>query len=291
MKNLPVLVISLGILVSLTGIFSLYLQNKPHLTTQNITLEPLKSSGVTPPEVSATHILIKDLTTGQILYEKDADTPVSPASTTKMMTALVAVRDYGWDKEIIVDKSFKEGSIAGFKPGEKYTVEQLVYTLLLKSANDAAEVLAEAHPGGRAGFVGDMNLLSRELGLSSTQFQNPSGLDEDNHISTATDLTRLGEYLVDLPVFSRIVSTQTASILDSSSGSGKILANSNPLLGKVPGVLGIKTGFTDNSGQSLISLVNRGDRRIIITILGSSDREKDSSELIEWVYQNFTWLL
>jgi len=234
-------------------------------------------------------VLIKDLTTGEILFAKEPDALISPASTTKMMTALVAVSDYGWEKEIIVDNAFKEGSVAGFRPGEKYTVEQLVYTLLLRSANDAAEILASAHPGGRAGFVADMNTKAVELGLSSTNFKNPSGLDEDQHLSTATDLTRLGEHLVSLPGFFRIVSTETASIIDSASGSGKILANSNPLLGKVPGVLGIKTGFTDNAGQALVSLVDRGDRKIIITVLGSIDREADSKELIEWVYSNFTW--
>jgi len=288
-KKLPIFVISLGIFFSFTGLIALYFSAHRSPITTNISVSPLISGNVTPPEVSARHILIKDLTTGEILFTKDADALVSPASTTKMMTALVAVSDYGWEKEIIVGKSFMEGSVAGFKPGEKYTVEQLVYTLLLRSANDAAEILAAAHPKGREGFVADMNIQASKLGLSSTNFKNPSGLDEDQHFSSATDLTRLGEYLVSIPGFFRIVSTQTASIIDLASGSGKLIANSNPLLGKVPGVLGIKTGFTDNAGQSLISLVDRGDRKIIITVLGSTDREKDSQQLIEWVYHNFTW--
>lgn len=277
MKKLPVLVISVGIFLSFTGFASLYFKNRFSPITQNITPIPLKSAGIGVPQISAKHVLIKDLTTGEILYSKDADTPIYPASTTKMMTALVAVSDYGWDQEISI------------KTGEKYTVEQLIYMLLLKSDNNVAETLALAHPQGRSGFVKDMNTKAAELGLSSTSFQNPSGLDEDLHLSTASDLTRLGEYLVKHPKFLKIVSTQTASIIDLASGSGKLLANTNPLLGKVRGVLGIKTGFTDNAGQSLVSLVDRGDRKIIITVLGSLDREKDSAGLIEWVYHNFTW--
>jgi len=288
-RRLPTFIIALGLFFSLTGIFSWWLKVQPHQVLGQSTSVPLKSLGLDPPAVTAQHILIKDLTTGEILYAKSADTPVPPASTTKMMTALVAVQKYGWDREITVDKSFRDGSVAGFRPGEKYTVEQLVYSLLLKSANDAAEILAENHPQGRDGFVADMNAAAKELGLTSTTFQNPSGLDQDNHLSSASDLARLGEYLVKVTGFDRIVATQNATIIDLASRSGMLLSNSNPLLGKIPGVLGIKTGFTDGAGQSLVSLIDRGGRRVIIVVLGSTDREKDSEKLIDWVYKNFTW--
>lgn len=288
-KHLPVLVISLGIFISFTGIFSLYLSRHRPLVLSESVVVPLTSINLPVPDISAKYVLVKDLVNSEILFSKQADVPVPPASTTKMMTALVAVSEYGWDRPITVQNRFTDGSVAGFKPGEQYSVEQLVYSLLVKSANDAAEILASAHPQGRDGFIASMNQTAVKMGLTSTHFANPSGLDEDYHYSSASDITRLGEVLVNLPLFSRIVAAETVSIIDQASHSGRLIQNSNPLLGKVPGVLGIKTGFTDNAGESLITLVDRGGRRIIVTVLGSRNRAEDSRQLIEWAYSNFNW--
>jgi serine-type D-Ala-D-Ala carboxypeptidase (penicillin-binding protein 5/6) len=160
---------------------------------------------------------------------------------------------------------------------------------LVQSANDAAEILAENYPGGRPAFIQAMNTKASALDLRHTHFVNPTGLDETGHYSSAADLVRLAEVLVQDHELSRIVSTENAVLSVSDGGSSYVVSNVNQLLGKVPGVLGIKTGFTDGAGQALVTLVNRDNHPVLITVLGSQDRFTDSQTLIEWVYSNFTW--
>ena len=248
-------------------------------TTQNSL--PILSN---PPSVSAKHILILDMATRYPLYSKSADARIYPASTTKMITALVAEDYFQLDRIITVSQSYPEGQDIGLLPGEKLTVEQLLYALLVQSANDAAEILAENYPGGRQGFVSAMNSRAQSLHLKNTRFLNPTGLDEEGHYSTALDLARIAIELLRDSRLAKIVSTENAVV--STPESPHVLTNVNELLGKVEGVLGVKTGFTDLAGESLITLVDRQDRQVLVSILGSEDRFGDTRRLIDWIYSD-----
>lgn len=236
-----------------------------------------------PPSISALHSLVLDLDSDSLLYSKSADDSVAPASTTKLMTALVALENYPLNKIITIDRSFPEGQNIGLIPGEHLTVEQLLYALLIQSGNDAAEVLAENFPDGRPAFVTAMNQKAAGLLLFHTSFQNPTGLDEAGHVSTAADLARLARYVLKNPFLSRIVASENAVI---SYDQSRVLTNTNELLGRIPGVLGVKTGYTDAAGEALITLVNRDNKKLLFVVLKSTDRFADTETLINWAYQS-----
>jgi serine-type D-Ala-D-Ala carboxypeptidase (penicillin-binding protein 5/6) len=247
------------------------------------------SKNITLPYLTAKNIYIYDATENIPLYEKNADSEVFPASTTKMMTALVALDTFSLDQVLSVSRSYPDGENLGFLPGDKLTLENLLYAMLVQSANDAAEIIADNYPGGRSAFVTAMNTKAAQFGLQHTHFQNPTGLDEVGHYSSAADLVRISRQLLKSSELAKIVSTENAVISDKNTGNQHILANINQLLGKVPGVLGIKTGFTDGAGQALVTLVNRQNHPLLIVVLGSTDRFSDTKNLIDWSYSNFTW--
>jgi D-alanyl-D-alanine carboxypeptidase len=235
-----------------------------------------------PPAISAQHTIVLDLSTEEILFSLNADIPVAPASTTKLMTALVAHAHFPSEVEITVSESFSQGQDIGLVPGERLTSGQLLYALLVQSGNDAAETLASAYPGGRPAFISAMNTTAHQLRLHHTVFKNPTGLDEAGHVSTAADLARLALSVLKVPLLSRIVSSETALI--PATNHPRVLTNTNELLGRVPGVLGMKTGFTDAAGEALVTLVDRAGRRLLIVVLKSTDRFADTEALINWAY-------
>lgn len=242
------------------------------------------SQNLAAPYVSARHAFAIDRASKTVLYQKEADARVLPASTTKMMTALVALETYpSLDQILEVPQAFPIGQNLGFKMGEKLSVEQLLYAMLVQSANDAAEILAANYSTGRIGFIEAMNQKAVQLHLVNTHFANPTGIDEESHYSSAADLARLADVGLRTPEFAKIVTTENAVVSD------KVISNINQLLGKVPGVKGIKTGFTEGAGQALVTLVERSGHEVIIVVLGSDDRFGDSERLIEWVYGNFAW--
>jgi serine-type D-Ala-D-Ala carboxypeptidase (penicillin-binding protein 5/6) len=245
------------------------------------------SKNLPPPAISAKNVFILDTVSQNILFQLNPDEQKYPASTTKMMTALVALGNFPISQTITVTKSYPLGQNAGLKPGEQMTVEQLLYAMLIQSANDAAEILAENFPGGRVAFIQKMNDQAVLMHLTHTHFVNPTGLDEDGHYSSAADLSRLAQVVLNHPLLAKIVSTENAVV--ATNTTPHVLTNVNQLLGKVPGVLGVKTGFTDLAGQTLVTYVNRDQHPVIITILGSTDRFTDTQSLINWVYSNFHW--
>lgn len=242
------------------------------------------------PGMSARQVFVWDKTSKMVLWQKSADERIYPASTTKMMTALVALGGYGLDKQITVTRAYPEGQNIGLAPGDVLTVEQLVYALLVQSANDAAEVLAENYYGGRAGFVEEMNRRAAELHLAGTHFLNPTGLDEDGHYSSAIDLARLADVALGNAEFARVVAVENSVITTEDNRKTYVLANINQLLGRIPGVKGVKSGQTDRAGQSLVTLVDRDNHPVLIVVLGSGDRFADSTALVNWVYANFDWV-
>ena len=172
---------------------------------------------------------------------------------------------------------------------ENITVRDLLYGLLVYSGNDAAEVLANNFPGGRGKFVEKMNEKAKELHAENTYFENPSGLDATGQETTAKDLARIASQGMLNPTFAKIVKTKEYIAHNVSGTIVHKLKNRNELLGKVEGVLGVKTGWTESARENLVTYVNRDDRKIMIALLGSQDRFGESEQLVNWIFNNYEW--
>ena len=250
---------------------------------------PVLSDNTGFPVISAQAALAVDMPSGISLYEKNPDSPLLPASTTKIVTALVALDTYPLDSILKVGNIKIDGQKMWLRFGEEMKVENLLYGLLVFSANDAAEVLAQGYPGGREEFVKAMNEKVEQLSLENTRFYNPSGVDRNGHVTTARDLIRVSEVAMRVPEFAKIVGTKEITV---ASADGKLkhrLTNINLLLGKVPGVLGVKTGWTENARENLVTYIERDGHKVMIALLGSQDRFGETKELIDWMFGNYKW--
>ncbi len=236
-------------------------------------LTPVRAWGVS---TSASAAVLMDADTGQVLYDHNGSRRMLIASTTKIMTALVVLERASPGEEVTVrQEHMTEGSSMYLKPGERVTVEELLYGLLLCSGNDAAAALAD-HCGGTASFVRRMNGLARELGMEDTSFANPSGLDDDGHYSTARDMARLAAYAAGNHTFVRLCSTRSVTI------GGRTMTNHNRLLRAVPGCIGMKTGYTRAAGRTLVSAAERDGRRLVAVTLQDGNDWADHAALYDW---------
>jgi len=251
-----------------------------------------QSDGVKAPYTSAHGVIIQDLTSKTILYSKNPDTVLLPASLTKLMTALVALESWKDLSTVITvqNEDHAIGQTINLVHGEKITVQNILYGLLVHSGNDAALALADNYPGGYTAFVRAMNEKAKELHLDHTVFKNPSGVEQDGHVTTARDLAILAAYALQNPEISRIAQIQSITVTDVSGTIIHKLDTTNQLLGQIEGLKGLKTGFTDNAGQCLISYVERGDKKIIVVVLDSLDRFGDSVSLINWTFDHHQWI-
>lgn len=241
------------------------------------------------PILSAQGAIVVDLTTRSVLYQKDPDKRLLPASTTKITTALVTLDSYNLGDVIKVNKMKVEGQKMGLVAGEDITIDSLLYGLLVYSGNDAAEVLAENYPGGKEKFIEAMNKKALDLGLLNTSFTNPAGFEDPEHFSTARDLVALSEYAMKNREFADIVATKEKDVASVDNRIVHKLVNINKLLGAVPGVLGVKTGWTENARESLVTYIDRDGKKLMIALLGSQDRFGETKELIDWTYMNYEW--
>jgi len=241
------------------------------------------------PILSAQSVMAVDLTSGVTLYEKDPNKALLPASTTKIITALVALDSYEPEQVLKVHQVVVEGQKMGLVTNEKIKFIDLLNGLLIYSANDAAEVLASNHPGGRDLFIALMNKKVKDLGLNNTHFGNPTGLDNGAQYSTTRDLIVVAKYSMENPIFAEIVGTKEKIVKSVDGKYTHRLVNINKLLGSVDGVKGVKTGWTENARENLVVYVERNNRKVMTVVLGSSDRFGETEELIEWIYQNYIW--
>ena len=226
-------------------------------------------------EVSAAAAGLMDADSGRLLYDKNGEKRMLIASTTKLMTALVALEQGGLQQEITVTGGhMAEGSSMYLRPGEKLTLETLLYGLLLSSGNDAALAVTECM-GGAVPFVARMNEKAAELGMENTHFANPNGLDDEAHYSTAEDMAKLAAAAMDDPVLRRVASTRTARI------GGRTLTNHNKLLSRVEGCVGLKTGYTRAAGRTLVSCAERDGVRLVAVTLQDGDDWNDHASLYE----------
>lgn len=251
---------------------------------------PINKSGVYPGlEISATGVVVYDLVSGVTLFGRNTEVSLFPASTTKIMTALVALDHYNLDEIVKVATVANSGAVMGLVPGEEITVENLLYGALVQSGNDAAWALAEHFPGGVPAFVTAMNEKAKNLHLTNSFFTNPVGFDDPNHVMTAIDLTRLAAFALTNKTIAKIVAIPQITISDVTHTRFHPLTNVNTLLGKIPGVAGIKTGWTEEAGENLVTLVERNGHRVVIVVLKSQNRFVDTEMLINWVFATYEW--
>lgn len=251
---------------------------------------PVNRTGVYPgPEITATGVVVVDIDSGIYLFKRNENIVLSPASTTKLLTALVVLDTYALDDVVTIGDMHIDGQSMGLVRGEKITVENLLYGALIYSGNDAAWALADYYPGGEPKFVEAMNAKAKELHLAHSTFTNPVGYDDPNHKMTPLDLAILGEAALNNKTIAKMVGIPEITISDVTHTYFHQLKNVNELLGKVPGVGGIKTGWTEEAGENLITLVERNGHRVITIVLHSQDRFGDTSKLIDWVFGNYQW--
>lgn len=264
--------------------------NQPVEITAAVIAPKPNENPIAPPEISARSAVVLDSKTGTTLFEKDPHLKHLPASTTKMMTALVALESCSIDQVAIIKSVEKSGTQMGLEIGDQITVENLLYGLLMASGNDAAFALANSCSPNYKTFVERMNKKAKELNMNSTNFVNPAGFDNELQYSTALDLARLANAVTANPLISKIVATKSTVVTDTSGTRTYYLENINKLLGAVNGVEGVKTGQTDGALEIVITKTTRNGHTVIISILGSSDRFGESKDLIEWAFANFHWI-
>jgi len=235
------------------------------------------------PQVGARAYLLADEGTGQVLLAHNEHEPLPPASLTKLMTAVVALERASPEAQVQVGEEVEgvEGMKMGLVRGEVLSLGDLLYGLLVASANDAAMAIAVHVAGSVEEFVALMNAKAAELGLTETHFVNPHGLDAEGHYSSAHDLLVLTRYALSNPLLARIVATR------EYNASGHQLLTTNEFLSLYEGADGVKTGTTEKAGQCLIASVTRDGRRIVAVILGSSDRYADAQALFDYYFGQY----
>lgn len=277
-------------------IFGSYTFSRPTVlgvsTSKNLEVLPHLIKSEDFPEISSKSILAVEYNTGKILYEKNKDEKLPPASTTKLMTALVALDLYK-TSEIVTVPSFCTGlntQKAGYIPGETDNVDNLLKTLLIYSSGDAACALAVGKLSYED-FVSLMNTKAISLEMSNTHFTNPIGFDGENsdNYSSASDLNKLAKEVLKYILLKENVRTREITLKSPSTGNMRQIRNTNDLLWNLPGTVGIKTGRTYAAGEVLIYEYRADGKDIIIVVMGSLDRFTDTKRVLEWILQSYRW--
>jgi serine-type D-Ala-D-Ala carboxypeptidase (penicillin-binding protein 5/6) len=238
--------------------------------------------------IPAESILLKDLSSGQILYAFEADRRLSPASLTKIMSALVMLEYGKLDDYVTVSR---EAAAARkmhlrLRAGHIFRLEDLVKAMLITSANDAC-LAAAIHVGGsEEKFVELMNVKARALGLTHTHFSNACGFDSPTHYTTAQDLAALTELALQHPLFRSYVKEERGVLTALNTNRSYLLRTTNRLLGRMPGVEGVKTGFTSKAGRCLIAKVSQDGKELLLVLLHASSRWNTATHLIKYGLRN-----
>mgnify|MGYP003062289259 CR=1 FL=1 len=234
-------------------------------------------------ETSAASAILMDADSGRVLYERNADRKMLIASTTKILTALVAIEEGDLHDSVKVSReaAYTEGSAMYLTEGETLTLETLLYGVLLCSGNDAAVAVAQHVGGSVKGFVALMNEKARELGMEHSSFANPNGLDDEQHYSTARDMAKLARAALENETLMRIASTRSVTI------GGRTMTNHNKLLHYVDGCLGLKTGYTKAAGRTLVSCVERNGQRLVAVTLQDGNDWADHAALYDYGFSTY----
>lgn len=254
------------------------------------TIEVTASNVSELPKTNSRRYIVYDRISKSMIIGKNEDIKSAMASTTKIMTTIVILEKADLNEKVTVSAKAggTGGSRLGLKRGDKASVRDLLYGLMLRSGNDAAVALAEHVGGSVKGFAELMNEKAIELGLTNTHFVTPHGLDDANHYTTALELAKLTDYAMDNETFAKIVGTKSTTIYINNQS--RQINNTNELLGVLNGVVGVKTGFTNNAGRCLVTETKRNNIDIITIVLGADtkkDRTKDSANLIEYTFSKY----
>jgi D-alanyl-D-alanine carboxypeptidase (penicillin-binding protein 5/6) len=244
-----------------------------------------------PPPIDAAAAVLADLDTGRVLFDLNGNERRPIASITKIMTALLVIEETNPTEIVTTSANAASGSGfgisgLGLQPGERIRIQELLYALMLQSANDAAVALAEHVSGSVNGFVQRMNRRARALGMDGTQFASPNGLDDDGY-SSARDLARLTRTAFEARGFASIVATRFHTVR-SLDAEPRMVQNRNALLWLYPGSTGVKTGFTTPAGFCIVAAAERGDRRLVAVILGEPGEPfSDAAALLNYGFEGF----
>ena len=256
----------------------------------------VSADSVSEPSLDSRYAIAIDRESKAVLFGKNENQKVPMASTTKIMTAIVLLENLGVNNSLNLNSKVEVckqagaigGSRLGLKTGDKVSVNDLLYGLMLCSGNDAAIQIAVSVAGSVQEFANLMNNKAKELGLENSHFITPHGLDEQEHYTTAYELALIADYALKNEKLAQVVKTKSYTV--SINGNSKTITNTNELLGYLDGVNGVKTGFTNGAGRCLVTSVERDGFNIITVVLGADTkkfRTKDSINLIEYTYDNY----
>lgn len=255
---------------------------------------PLSLSAAEPslpvtPYVNSAAALLMEWHTGTLIYEHNAFKRMHPASITKMMTALLTLEQGCLEDsvEISWEAASQPGSSMYLKEGDVFTVQDLLYGLMLNSGNDAAWALAEYIGGTAEEFFDMMNQRAREMGAVNTRFSNPHGITDPNHYTTAFDLALIAKTCLKHPYFRHLVATKEKDVIEAEKGVVTSLENTNRLLWLYLGADGVKTGTTESAGQCLVASATRDGMRLLAVVLDSGDRWSDAARLLEYGFGSY----
>jgi len=241
------------------------------------------------PQLSTNFYILIDNETNQILVSENENTRIYPASTTKLVTALTALNIYPLEEVVTISKDYVDGKVMELKSGDKVTIKTLVAGLLIHSANDAAFSLASHYPQGITGFVDQMNLLTQKYGLKNTHFVNFDGLHSPDHYSTVYDLSQIARIAIQNSTLRNYVKIKSMELTDIYGQKVYKVLSTNELLGVLPEVEGLKTGWTPEASGSFIALLNIDGHYLISVVAQSEDRFNDTKILLNWAKENITW--
>lgn len=238
------------------------------------------------PGLSARSAIVMEAATGLVLYERNADARRYPASTTKIMTLILALEQGNLDDIVTISQSAEgvEGSTLWLKAGERIPLRDLLYGMMMHSGNDATVAIAEHISGSVTAFAGQMTKRARELGAKDTSFVNANGLPDDSHYTTARDLALIAAHGYSLPEFEDIVSTKEKSYAWVHD-ENKQLRNENQMLWFYPGGNGVKTGYTEKAGRCLVSGAKQGGIQLVTVVLDSLFMWNDSIALLDYGFE------
>ena len=250
---------------------------------------PTLLTAVPPPDIAAAGAIVIDDASGAVLFERGGHAALPPASLTKIATAILAIEGsdiHRWARSGIDARNLVGSSVMGLREGDCFLVQDLLYGLMLESGNDAAIVLAEHQAGSVGAFVSQMNTLLLRLGLNDSHFSDPHGLGDDEHLASPHDLAMLARYAMRLPGFADIVGTKARTV----EGSRTIqLSNLNRFLDRYEGADGVKTGFTEEAGRTLVASASRDGHRLYAVLLDDDFRFTDAEKLFDWAFANYDW--
>jgi D-alanyl-D-alanine carboxypeptidase (penicillin-binding protein 5/6) len=243
--------------------------------------------GAAAPSLTARAAIAMDAATGEVLYERAADLPLPPASTTKVMTAILALESGRLDEEFTVSRfaAATAPSKINLQPGQRMRLRNLLYAVLLNSANDAAEVVAEGLAGSQEAFAARMTAKAHAIGATTAHFENPHGLTAEGHVASARDLALIFRYGLRIPLFREILSTRSVAVpVDAPRVRLVALRSHNRLLTAAPYPVIGKTGYTVPARRCFVGATDHDGREVVIALLGATDLWGDARRLLAWIY-------